>query len=221
MTTTTKNLVVALTSCTMLVGVVLVFWYEDMRYSLPTPKPKGLQQKPLGETIVIPASISAFLKSSEEDIVLLHFFNPDCPCSKFNIGHVQELVHRYKGKIRVIAVVQAEGDVEEAQSAFDKLRLSVPAYIDSTGNVAQYFGVYSTPQAVLLSKPISDNDAIRHLYYRGNYNTSRYCTNPATEFVRIALDSLLHASSLPQFSGVATTAYGCTLPVLQQSKGLN
>lgn len=121
----------------------------------------------------------------------------------------------------MIAIVQAEGDVEEAQIAFDKLRLPVPAYIDSTGDVAQYFGVYSTPQAVLLSKPIFDNATIRHLYYRGNYNTSRYCTNPATEFVRIALDSLLHASPLPQFSGVATTAYGCTLPFLQQSKAMN
>src|SRR5262249_46492721 len=42
-------------------------------------------------------------------------------------------------------------------------------------------GVYSTPQAVLL-------DAKSHIVFRGNYNVSRYCTDPRTEFVRIALE---------------------------------
>ena len=75
---------------------------------------------------------------------------------------------------------------------------------DSLGALADACGVYSTPQAVILN-------AEGKLIYRGNYNSSRYCTDPSSEFARITLDSLLNERILPQFSGIASTAYGCQL----------
>jgi hypothetical protein len=64
-------------------------------------------------------------------------------------------------------------------------------------------GVYSTPQAVILSPG-------KQLFFRGNYNSSRYCTNKKSEYARQALDNLLH--NLPVVHNPsAITAYGCRL----------
>jgi hypothetical protein len=52
------------------------------------------------------------------------------------------------------------------------------------GATAQSFGVYSTPQAVIL-------DLAHTLRFRGNYNNSRYCDDQETEYARIAFETLL------------------------------
>ena len=54
-----------------------------------------------------------------------------------------------------------------AKQIQDKFGLDIPVLFDSS--LAKACGVYSTPQAVLI-----DNN--QNLYYRGNYNRSRYCT---------------------------------------------
>ena len=90
--------------------------------------------------------------------------------------------------------------VKEIQEKFD---LNIPVSFDPSTAVA--CGVYSTPQAVLL-------DTIRKLYYRGNYNNSRYCTDEKTSFAKFAIEGLLNDRSKLVFSPLALRAYGCTLP---------
>ena len=71
-------------------------------------------------------------------------------------------------------------------------------------SIAVLCGVYSTPQAVLL-------DTNHKLYYRGNYNKSRYCTDKNSDYARMAIDSLLHHHE-PVNNEYALKAYGCQLP---------
>ena len=80
----------------------------------------------------------------------------------------------------------------------------MPHIVDRGAAIARCLGVYSTPQAVLL-----DRDG--RLVYRGNYNTSRYCTEPTTQFVRLALESLQQHRALAS-EPEAGIAYGCALP---------
>jgi hypothetical protein len=65
-------------------------------------------------------------------------------------------------------------------------------------------GVYSTPQAVII-------DAGQRIFYRGNYNRTRYCTDKKSEYARLALKSLLQNNDVV-FSQYALTPYGCQLP---------
>jgi hypothetical protein len=74
--------------------------------------------------------------------------------------------------------------------------------VDRRGAIAAEAGVYSTPQAVLV-------DERGRLAYRGNYNVSRYCVDPRTEFARLAIESLLAKQSV---TVPETEAYGCELP---------
>jgi hypothetical protein len=65
--------------------------------------------------------------------------------------------------------------------------------------------VYSTPQAVLF-------DGDNKLYYRGNYNKSRFCTDKQTNFAQMAIDSLLSNRTNLITDKAALKSYGCCLP---------
>jgi hypothetical protein len=86
----------------------------------------------------------------------------------------------------------------------DKIGLDIPVIFDQS--LADRCGVYSTPQAVLV-------DNSQKLYYRGNYNATRYCTEEKTAYAKMALDGLLNSQSLPVLSARALKSYGCTIPV--------
>src|SRR5687768_12700511 len=54
------------------------FWREDMRYSLPTPRPEGLVQAPLGSELSLRALLPAEAVPRARRPTVLHFFNPGC-----------------------------------------------------------------------------------------------------------------------------------------------
>lgn len=139
--------------------------------------------------------------------VFLHFFNPDCPCSRFNIPQFKSLVRKYGDKLSFGIVVLNNQSYTEKQIQ-EKFDADIPVLFDST--LAAACGVYSTPQAVLL-------DEHRYLYYRGNYNKNRYCADTRTNFAQMAIDSLLGRVTRPLFPGIALRAYGCELPICTQN----
>jgi hypothetical protein len=178
-----------------LVAIVFTLWDADWRYGQPTPKPAQVVNLPTNAHVVLPAALLALQRPGEP--LLIHFFNPDCPCSRFNREHLQALFEDFGGRVRFVVVAQTEGD-EVLDSPLPE---QVPVLIDRDARFADALGVYSTPQAVLL-------DADSRLVYRGNYNVSRYCDDPQTRFVQQALESL-------RSRGVAladTEPWGCQLP---------
>ncbi|GAB3903297.1 hypothetical protein GCM10028803_31490 [Larkinella knui] len=89
------------------------------------------------------------------------------------------------------------------QQIQEKLELNLPVMFDKS--IAAVCGVYSTPQAVLL-------DSKNRLYYRGNYNRSRYCTDERTSYAKRALIGLLNKDANQVIDPLAVRAYGCSLP---------
>nr|WP_317172528.1 hypothetical protein [Pedobacter foliorum] len=120
--------------------------------------------------------------------------------------HFKSLVKEYGDLInfKVVVLSPKSFTSEDIQNKFD---LQIPILFDNT--LASACGVYSTPQAVLL-------DQTQHLYYRGNYNTTRYCTDEKTSFAKIALSGLLKKQTNLVFSEAALKSYGCTLPDCKQ-----
>lgn len=179
--------------------ICALFWYSEWQYSLPTPKPADYKEVHTREHI----DLSAKLNFPKNKPVFVHFFNPDCPCSRFNMQHFRSLAETYGDRINFAVVVMTsvkdytEADIQK------KYGLSIPVLFDTS--IAPACGVYSTPQAVLIN---SDQE----LYYRGNYNRTRYCTDKKSNYARIAIDSLLASKKEPAFNQYALTAYGCSLP---------
>lgn len=175
-----------------------VFWDEDLRYSLPTPRPSGLRQAARGSQLELPAALAARLPRADGRPVLLHFYNPDCPCSRFNRDHVHALRLRYAEHVQIVDVL------ETPQELAGEVDAATPWVADPDGSIAEACGIYSTPQALLL-------DAQRRIVFRGNFNTSRWCNATATQFVRQAIEALLHGVQGP-VDPRAELSYGCALP---------
>jgi len=179
---------------TLLCGL---FWYNEYRYNLPTPVPPHYAAISNGRQIIL----SKQLCFNNNKPIFLHFFNPDCPCSRFNIKHFKEIALQYakRANFAIIVISKQPFDAKAIQRKFE---LKIPVIHDAA--LAVICGVYSTPQAVIIN---SD----KKLFYRGNYNRSRYCTDIQTAYARQALDDLVNKRTNSSTDFLATQAYGCQL----------
>lgn len=169
----------------------MVFWQQELKYQLPTPKPALHVDVPPGAPVnrsLLPAGSAYFL----------HFYNPDCPCSRFNARHIHSLIRQFSDSVSMYIIVASQSDVDKAQREFGDEKILV----DENNEIARACGVYATPQAVII-------DHAGKLYYRGNYNRSRYCTAKASNFAELSLVALLNRQPSPVFGLMATQAYGC------------
>jgi hypothetical protein len=182
------------TTAACVAGIAACFWWFDWRASFPTPVPAGHVALEPGAKVTLPPALASLAVDGAP--VLVHFYNPDCPCSRFNKEQLLELHAKWGSTVRFIVV--AETVKKDVSSPLGD---AAPVLLDPESELADALRVYSTPQAVLL-------DGERALVYAGNYNTSRYCTDPHTEFVRLALERLAaHGPPLAQLP-----AWGCQLP---------
>lgn len=180
-------------SCFTAIGAA--FWWQDIQYLRPTPVPKGFRIPAPLEKLPIPAAAKGTALP-----IALHFYSPGCPCSRFNLNHLREILAKFDQRVVSILVVQGEGDPPSGVDC---------TWVRDDGSLARAYGVYATPQAVLL-RPDGT------LVYRGNYNRSRYCEDPATEFMRIAIERELSNQPITQMPKAATISYGC--PVRYRGK---
>jgi hypothetical protein len=95
-------------------------------------------------------------------------------------------------------------DEAKGSSAKKMLNDDIIILLDKDEKIAKACGVYSTPQAAILQTD-------KTLFFRGNYNRARYCTDKNSNYVQMALDSLMAKKDPPFFSELATTSYGCVL----------
>jgi hypothetical protein len=195
----------------LLAVIGYAFWREDWQYSLPTPAPQGLVQPALGSRLPLPAALAGMKRSGRP--LLLHFANPECPCTQFNLDHVRRLQQLFANQVDFVTILQSDSDLAQARSEFESMHLPMPVVYDRGAQIGDWVGVYGTPQAAILS-------ADGALYYRGNYNRSRYCTDESSEFVRIALESLAANRPLPRLPAAATITYGCPLPRMFRSEAV-
>jgi hypothetical protein len=203
------RLPVVLSSTSLLLLLIgFVFWYQDRQYSIPTIRPAGLHQPMPGEPVPL---LNTGLIFDSSRPLFLHFFNPDCPCSRFNLDHVRQLVRRHSDAVRFVAVLEGDGGPARLMKAFGKLRLPIESVVDATGEWGAATGVYATPQAVLIGPD-------QRLYFRGNYNLSRFCAAPETEFARIALESLLAGRPPRPEDPAAATSFGCPRSIFAVSR---
>ena len=197
-----KKIVLIVILSGILASIGGIFWYQEMQYLMPTPVP-------VGYNVILPEELilydTALIPQQHKKPKLLHFFNPECPCSRFNLKHFQALNKEYNNEIDFYVVVESEGKIEPAKGLIDN---DVTIVVDSNKKLANACGVYSTPQAAIIQTS-------NRLYFRGNYNRSRYCTNKDSNFVQMALDSLVANRRSPIFNELATNSYGCSIPTTE------
>ena len=190
-----------LSSFILIIGYV--FWTEEVKFWTPTPKPDSVKEINMGEKA--PLAVIG-INGDLDRPLLIHFYNPFCPCSKFNFKEFKKITSDYKGKMDFLLVAQTDKDVPNLKSEIsNKFFNKINIKIDTSGNIAEEFGVYSSPQVVLV-------DDQGYIFYKWNYNSARYCTNKQTAYASISIEKLLNDRGVPDFTSQATTPYGCVLP---------
>lgn len=179
---------VVLFNLAMLCVIGAAFFVQDYRYSVPTPKPAGFHAVNLHRIVTLPGN--------DRRVTLLCFASPDCGCSRFNQDHLWDLAHRFGKQVRIVEVIEAS-NAGGMDSPDDTI-------FDPDAKLAKECGVYSTPQAVVL-------DRDRRIAYSGNFNSARFCSDPGTQFARLALEALVAGRPVPPMPESATTPYGCEI----------
>ena len=189
----------------ILLTIGVIFLEQEYKFTLPTPVPEDLAILKTGDSVNVDLPLEAGKKGA-----FVHFYNNDCPCSRFNINEFQSMVRRFGNEVSFIAVIQDEKKDADAEFK-EKYDLGIPIISDPEGSIADALGVYSTPQAVLIREG--------KVFYKGNYNRARFCVSRNTKFAELALEALVNDKEPPYFPTVAYTAYGCELPSnTEQSK---
>jgi hypothetical protein len=57
-----------------LAWVGYVFWMQDGRYSLPTPKPAGLFQPAFGSKVAVPVGVAAAWQGQSGNLLFIHVY---------------------------------------------------------------------------------------------------------------------------------------------------
>src|SRR6267154_396080 len=99
-----KKIAVSLILMSAFLAILALFWYQEMKYLLPTPIPKDYRVVLPDEVIKFDSSLISYHYSKPK---LLHFFNPDCPCSRFNLTHFRSLVNNYGQSVDFFVVVES------------------------------------------------------------------------------------------------------------------
>ena len=137
-------------------------------------------------------------KNSDKETVVI-FLSKDCPCSKANIGHINDLAKAFT-QFRFIGIhAKKGGKNEEIENYLSDKHLSIPVYNDADLKITAQFSALKTPHAFIVDK---DGNVI---YNGGIANT----TNPdnAKEFyLKDALTALNNHQQLPK---TETRTLGC------------
>jgi hypothetical protein len=189
-----RTLLVCLLLLFCISSIAWVFWKQELRYAQPTPVPPDYTPISFHEKLSLPDG------SVTGKPLFLHFFNPDCPCSKFNIKHVRQLIASYGDRITFRAIIPPYASETTAR---EMLGDEAQIVLDKNNLWAEACGVYTTPQAAII-------DSRGALYFRGNYNRSRYCTDPETNYAEKALIHFLKGEYLPLQDTYTITPYGCS-----------
>jgi len=118
-----------------------LFWHQDLRYSLATPIPDGLVVPSSGSRLARPTVAAG----TGEHPLLVHFFNPSCPCSRFAAEQLATLEKRFRGRLDVLLVPLGDGAGSAGRALAHLPRTTAGAL-----ELAHRYGAYSTPTAVLL-----------------------------------------------------------------------
>jgi hypothetical protein len=192
-------------------GTALAFWHFEGQYLRPVSRPAGAaiaqpERLPPPPDSILETDAGEIRLTGDQPVTLLNFWNPTCPCSRFAESDVRRLIQTYRPTgVRFITVIASGGsaqDQREAAAAWQARGITgTAALADANNQIAQKFGVWAAPAAVIL-------DRHGRVAYVGAYNAARYCHAPNTAWASKALAAITQGQKPPR---VKTLFFGCQL----------
>lgn len=182
-----------------LAGSALGFWWftmKDLRSFAP--------QAQLGAQAFDGAALAADLETllaarglEDGPATVLHFWDRDCACSRFNQDHLRQLSQRYRAAGVRFLVMARRGGATPAQ----------PSLSAAFGDAVAPFGAAAADAPAIPASPAAAVfDADGRLAYLGPYSEGAACLAGNGDFVEQVLDKLLAGQRPRQIN---TAAFGC------------
>ena len=149
--------------------------------------------------------LSALVKTGADNkdrITLVHFWDPDCSCNRFNEPHVKELIEIYaKQNIQFVIVARvAESAQTNEVLARARMTFNHPAVINIiSGRDLQLDAMPSTPAVAVMNNQ-------QNLVYFGPYSVGAVCNVKNGAFVEKTLEDMSKGQARKQLNVLAT---GC------------
>lgn len=150
--------------------------------------------------------------TNEGKIVVLEWFNPDCPfVKKFHYAHdtMQKMHAGFKDKpVQMIAINSAsapgkQGWGEERNlEAAEQYKIEYPILLDKDGSVGHAFGAKRTPHIFIV-----DTEGV--VRYIGPIDSTNSAREVGTNYVEMAVNQILAGESEIVTADIAT--YGCAV----------
>jgi peroxiredoxin len=148
--------------------------------------------------------------TSQGKVVVLQWFNPECPYVKKHYENgantFNDLAAKYKDKGVVFLAVASNAKGEQgsgadtANAARKNWKIAYPILVDDSGQIGRAYGAKSTPTMVVIGKD-------GKVAYMGAIDDDRGPEKPGkTNYVAKALDELLAGKPV---STTTTQSYGC------------
>lgn len=139
---------------------------------------------------------------NKDQIIMVHFWDPECSCNRFNEPHVKELIEKYSQQniqfvivARVAEVVQTSEVLARAKKTFNH-----PAVIKIiSGQDLQLDAMPSTPAVAVMNGK-------QNLVYFGPYSVGAVCNVKNGAFVEKTLEQMSEGQVKKQLNVLAS---GC------------
>jgi hypothetical protein len=172
-----------------LVGMVFAFWFfqgKTQRVYLAVDQPK----EPL--------------RIQTNKLTVAHLWDADCICSRFNVGHVRDLIEKYKKQGVEFVIVPRVPNGEDTQSIVAEVQKKF-------GNVRVEPGWYRKLVAYMPETPAAAVfDRTGRASYTGPYSSALYCSASSDGFVEKVLNKMLSGKQKTGF--ITPIVSGCFCP---------
>jgi hypothetical protein len=187
-----------------LAGMVAAFWWFEFRPLRPFTRDQAVvfAGEPLRARLASLVATPADPRALPAAATVVHFWDPDCACNRFNEAHVRELMAGYgRHGVRFVVLVRSRGDAAAALRRARRV-FNDPAVAEVRLVEPERVPLPSSPAAAVL-------DAGGGLAYFGPYSVGAVCGVKNGAFVETTLDGLFRGDRRAQLNMLAV---GCFCP---------
>ena len=188
-----------------LAGMVYAFWWFALRDLRPFYQQQEqyalFESKALAEHLTDVLRKQGKIDIAENDLTLVHFWDPECLCSRFNTQHVQSLMEEFgdRGVKFLIVLNSASANQKET---WQKGREYFPgATVISSSSLSMSSLIPASPATAVL-------DQSGQLAYFGPYSLGGLCLSSDDGLVETVLSDLLAGRPL-QFNTISGSGCFC------------
>lgn len=206
-----KNWFVGLLVSVWVVSTVFAFWWFQFRNIQAFDINDVVNKTVFFESGELGARLENLVNKEQQSnklkpISVVHFWNPDCPCNRFNEVHVKKIISDYADKNVQFTIV-----VSGKNTKLRKLREERARKIFSHSAVKNIYSDWSMDKGPPSSPAVAVINSSGELVYFGPYSLGANCSADKGKFVEKVLDQLKDEKQR-QKKQLNTLAVGCFCP---------